>query len=152
MTFICYICEKEMVIEFKESHHEMPKAYGGEQGKEKDLCMNCHKILHKVADLIYYAKVAKVREILVSAFENREAMERLIGLAKIIVQGRLLKEEGKIKRDLEPIRGYVLPEIKKALIIISKESGVSLKDLIAHLLTEAVYARYPLLGKGFTKM
>lgn len=142
---ICYVCQKEKPDELKEDHHVRPKAYGGEMGEQKPLCNFCHDTTHKIADMIYYGKVSSVRDVLVSVFEKRDQMERLLDLAKTIVEGRLLKEEGKIDREIEPVVCFVGSEIKQGLKLIAVETKRPLKSVVSALLTDFVYKRYPKL-------
>ena len=95
VDFVCYLCEEQYPTEFKNDHHKIPQAAGGDDKDIVHLCSGCHQTLHAIANVMKNpTKTGLVDDFIIRYFETPEQQVRCRDLAVLIVKYLSFKQEG----------------------------------------------------------
>lgn len=152
MFFICYICEAEKPVDFRNRHHKVPKSLGGSDANDNlvDLCPGCHQEMHAVARMMRNPKRAgEVRTAVQMVFPLQSAQRRCLELAQLECRSKIMNRAA-VEADKEREIGVSLKlkrPYRDALQLIARDRGLSMADYIRKLVEGHIRQIYPNVEK-----
>ena len=147
----CKVCLCEVPEPFAQDHHEIPQAASGEGSPIASLCAGCHHNLHRVADMLMSNKRAGLVEDSINImYPDAGARDRLLTLAKMVVEFMTLKRDGHVDLKI-PVKVMIElpPQVKMAAQMIANDHRGStgrklgLATWISSMVKKEVYERFP---------
>jgi hypothetical protein len=147
---VCAICKKQTPDSMSDSHHEIPQAAGGHDGKKVSLCSGCHQSVHRLAMMLQSKRAGEAEDAAAIAFPDMEVRKRVFNLAGVVAEYMTLKRDGLVDAG-HPARVMIeLPiPVKLAAQMIANEHRnqkgrrLGLATWIAALVKREVYRQYP---------
>ena len=157
--FTCAICKKSYDDAFKNEHHRIPQAFGGDDSPTNkiNLCAGCHQTLHRLAE--HYLNPNKVGLVKDKARayceencqEPQIAIPILLDLAKMAFEYELKVNRGDLKLNpwSEKVVSVVSPlQFKKAFEMACKRKQAfgrkgSMQSVIENYILNIVASEFP---------
>lgn len=127
----CWVCQTKFGPSMKEErHHLIPRAYGGVDGPQVSLCDSHHTALHNIALRLYAART--FTDLLT---HDREQDAKLIYLAKVVYDARMLTENDPNKRRVEvvPLSGDNFKKLVKLKTVYKESRSNTIERAIKQL-------------------